>query len=70
MLAQQYKAMYPTLELDIEGELVKLKVIEGKQKQYCWKHTFVLFAVIFCVMILDLCGANQAHGERRRALHV
>uniref|UniRef100_A0A8C4I947 Adenylosuccinate synthetase n=1 Tax=Dicentrarchus labrax TaxID=13489 RepID=A0A8C4I947_DICLA len=25
VLAQQYKAMYPTLEIDIEGELVKLK---------------------------------------------
>lgn len=32
MLAQQYKAMYPTLEIDIEGELVKLKVTEVKQK--------------------------------------
>lgn len=28
VLAQQYKAMYPTLEIDIEGELVKLKVIQ------------------------------------------
>lgn len=28
VLAQQYKAMYPTLEIDIEGELVKLKVIK------------------------------------------
>uniref|UniRef100_A0AAQ6ADR9 Adenylosuccinate synthetase n=1 Tax=Amphiprion ocellaris TaxID=80972 RepID=A0AAQ6ADR9_AMPOC len=27
VLAQQYKAMYPTLEIDIEGELVKLKEI-------------------------------------------
>lgn len=27
VLAQQYKAMYPTLEIDIEGELVKLKVL-------------------------------------------
>lgn len=32
MLAQQYKAMYPTLEIDREGELVKLKVTEVKQK--------------------------------------
>ncbi len=32
MLAQQYKAMYPTLEIDIEGELVKLKVLKIKQK--------------------------------------
>lgn len=30
VLAQQYKAMYPTLEIDIEGELVKLKVLEIK----------------------------------------
>lgn len=28
MLAQQYKAMYPTLETDVEGELLKLKVTE------------------------------------------
>lgn len=26
ILAKQYKAMYPTLEIDIEGELTKLKV--------------------------------------------
>lgn len=26
MLANQYKAIYPTLEIDIEGELKKLKV--------------------------------------------
>lgn len=32
VLAQQYKAMYPTLEIDIDGELVKLKVTEVKQK--------------------------------------
>lgn len=31
-LAQQYKAMYPTLEIDIDGELVKLKVTEVTQK--------------------------------------
>lgn len=30
MLAQQYKAMYPTLEIDVEGELVKLKVKDIK----------------------------------------
>lgn len=32
VLAQQYKAMYPTLEIDIEGELVKLKVIKIQHK--------------------------------------
>lgn len=32
VLAQQYKAMYPTLEIDIEGELVKLKVIQLNRK--------------------------------------
>lgn len=26
VLAHQYKAMYPTLEIDIEGELLRLKV--------------------------------------------
>lgn len=26
VLANQYKAIYPTLEIDIEGELEKLKV--------------------------------------------
>ena len=26
VLAHQYKAMYPTLEIDIEGELSRLKV--------------------------------------------
>lgn len=26
MLANQYKAIYPTLKIDIEGELEKLKV--------------------------------------------
>lgn len=30
MLAQQYKSMYPTLEIDIEGELVKLKVLRSR----------------------------------------
>lgn len=37
MLAQQYKAMYPTLETDVEGELLKLKVtrrfLENKKKK-------------------------------------
>lgn len=33
VLAQQYKAMYPTLEIDTEGELVKLQVTEIKQKK-------------------------------------
>lgn len=28
MLAQQYTAMYPTLETDVEGELLKLKVTQ------------------------------------------
>ena len=31
-MAKQYKVMYPTLEIAIEGELVKLKVIRIKQK--------------------------------------
>ncbi len=33
-LAQQYKAMYPTLEIDTEGELAKLQVIENKQNSF------------------------------------
>lgn len=33
MLAQQYKAMYPTLETDVEGELLKLKVTHSKSAQ-------------------------------------
>ncbi|XP_027863793.1 adenylosuccinate synthetase isozyme 2 isoform X3 [Xiphophorus couchianus] len=32
MLAQQYKAMYPTLEIDIEGELDKLKAYVERLK--------------------------------------
>lgn len=32
-LAQQYKGMYPTLEIDIEGELIKLKVILKKEEK-------------------------------------
>lgn len=33
VLARQYKSMYPTLEIDIEGELDRLKVIKTKQKK-------------------------------------
>lgn len=29
-LAQQYQSMYPTLKIDIDGELLKLKVIKLK----------------------------------------
>ena len=32
-MAQQYKGMYPTLVIDIEGELDKLKVVQAKQKK-------------------------------------
>lgn len=37
VLAQQYKAMYPTLDIDIDGELIKLKVIKetGESRQPC-----------------------------------
>lgn len=27
VLAKQYKSMYPTLEMDVDGELAKLKVM-------------------------------------------
>lgn len=37
VLAQQYKAMYPTLEIDIKGELAKLKVGTN-----CLKNTLYL----------------------------
>lgn len=34
MLAQQYEAMYPTLETDVEGELLKLKVTRrGREEE-------------------------------------
>ena len=34
VLARQYKSMYPTLEIDIEGELDKLKVIKTTRKTF------------------------------------
>lgn len=30
MLAKQYKSMYPTLEMDVDGELEKLKVTSSE----------------------------------------
>lgn len=70
MLAQQYKAMYPTLETDVEGELLKLKVTrrfeeeEGEQRSSRLRHFNVLRS------ISELRGEDQAHGEGWRALHV
>lgn len=35
VLANQYKAIYPTLEIDIEGELKKLKVSLFLSVKWC-----------------------------------
>lgn len=49
MLAQQYKAMYPTLEIDVEGELVKLKVKDVKHMLPFQNHFILAFTLTFCV---------------------
>lgn len=49
MLAQQYKAMYPTLETDVEGELLKLKVRYSKLTQPLERRSSQLPLLMFCV---------------------
>ena len=46
VLAQQYKSMYPTLEIDVEGELLRLKVPEV---QYILLHgcAMLTFSEVF-----------------------
>lgn len=48
MLAQQYKAMYPTLETDVEGELLKLKVTR-RFKEEEEQRSSRLHHLTFCV---------------------
>ena len=38
VLANQYKSIYPTLEIDIEGELQKLKVMLSDIYNVLFKH--------------------------------
>lgn len=61
--------MYPTLEIDIDGELVKLKVGEVKQEVLVETLSPPLCSNISSADS-ELRGADQAHGERRGALHV
>lgn len=73
LLAQEYKAMYPTLETDVEGELLKLKVTCSKsatwEKKQGKKKLSSSPLNVLCSMS-ELRREDQAHGEGRCALHV